>query len=140
MEMEKEKEKEKEMKNDEKDGSRKEAKNGAQEQVPLPSPSPPPFLSFPFNDKDEGSKAKNRLFSSLSQHSVDENVVKKSCEEVEVAIAKLYKDNRKASLTFSLSLSLSLSLSPRLGSLSVSGMTAVAWALLFGDSRIFGDL
>ena len=36
-------------------------------------------------------------------------------------------------------LSLSLSL-PRLGSLSVSGMTAVAWALLFGDSRIFGDL
>ena len=37
------------------------------------------------------------------------------------------------------SLSLSLSL-PRLGSLSVSGMTAVAWALLFGDSRIFGDL
>ena len=37
-------------------------------------------------------------------------------------------------------LSLSLSLLPRLGSLSVSDMTAVAWALLFGDSRIFGDL
>ena len=48
---------------------------------------------------------------------------------------------RSLSLSFFPSLSLSLSLSPpRLGSLSVSGMTAVAWALLFGDSRIFGDL
>jgi hypothetical protein len=78
------------------------------------------LVQKPFPEKEDGGKAKNSLYSSLSHHSltVEEDVIRKYSQEVESAIAKLYKENRKVSLSLSLSLLSFSFLSSPLSSLS----------------------